>query len=143
LSTSRWKLQYVDSQETSGENGAATNAFDGNSSTFWHTEWYAKNPTCPHEIQIDLGTNNTLDGFSYLPRQDGIANGGIAQYEFYVSTDGVNWGTAVATGTFDRSSSEKKVTFTAKQGRYVRLRALSEVNGNPWTSVAELKVFGQ
>jgi hypothetical protein len=143
LSKSGWKLKYADSQETSGENGAAANAFDGNSATIWHTQWSTANPTCPHEIQIDLGANYTMDAFSYLPRQDGGVNGGIAKYEFYVSSDGTNWGTAVATGTFDSSNSEKKVTFTATQGRYVRLRALSEINGNPWTSVAELNMFGK
>jgi hypothetical protein len=32
--------------------------------------------------------------------------------------------------------------FTTKTGQYVRLRALSEVNGYPWTSMAELNVLG-
>ena len=54
--------------------------------------------------------------------------------------DGANWGTAVASGTFPNSATEKQVTFTAKTGQYVRLRALTEVNGQPWTTVAELNV---
>jgi hypothetical protein len=142
ISKSNWKLKSVDSQETSGENGAATNAFDGNSNTIWHTQWSGSSPACPHEIQIDLGSTYNISSFSYLPRQDGGTNGNIGKYEFYVSADGTNWGTAVATGTFDSSSSEKQSLFTAKQGRYIRLRALSEINGNPWTSMAELNVFG-
>ena len=32
-----WKVVAVDSQETAGEDNAAANAIDGNSSTFWHT----------------------------------------------------------------------------------------------------------
>ena len=59
-------------------------------------------------------------------------NGRIGQYEFYVSADGTNWGTAVATGTFANNAAEKEVSFTPKTGRFIRLRALSEVNGNPW-----------
>jgi chitinase len=137
-----WKLKYADSQETSGENGAATNAFDGSTNTIWHTQWSSSSPACPHEIQIDLGATYNISSFSYIPRQDGNMNGTIAQYEFYISADGTNWGTAVATGTFDSSSNEKQVLFTAKQGRYIRLRALSEINGNPWTSAAEINVFG-
>ena len=66
-----WTLQYVDSQELVGENGAATNSFDGSTSTFWHTQWLTSNPPPPHEIQINLGGSYTLSGFRYLPRQDG------------------------------------------------------------------------
>ncbi|WP_157404470.1 MULTISPECIES: hypothetical protein [Bacillus] len=29
-----------------------------------------------------------------------------------------------------------------KTGRYIKLRALSEVNNNPWTSAAEINLFG-
>ena len=137
-----WKLKWADSQELVGQNGGAANAFDGNNGTIWHTKWLNGSPAAPHEIQIDLGKSYTLNGLRYLPRQDGSSNGTIARYEFYVSADGVNWGTAVATGTFANSSALKSVSFAAKAGRYVRLRALSEVNGNPWTSAAEINVTG-
>jgi hypothetical protein len=83
-----------------------------------------------------------VNGFRYLPRQDGNQNGRISQYQFYVSSSPSNWGSAVATGTFANSSAEKEVTFTAKTGQYVRLVALSEVNGNAWTSAAEINVLG-
>jgi hypothetical protein len=83
-----------------------------------------------------------IDGFSYTPRQDGSANGRIGDYEFYVSADGTNWGTPVASGTFANDSSVKEVRFQAVEGRFVRLRALTEANGWVWTSVAELSVFG-
>jgi len=119
------------------------NAFDGNPASLWHTAWYQGSPTPPHEIQINLGATYTLSGFRYLPRQDGSVNGTIAQYEFYVSASGppYNW-VLVASGTFANSPTEKEVAFAAVAGRYVRLRALSEVNGSPWTSVAELNVLG-
>ena len=137
-----WTLKYVDSQELVGEDGAATNAFDGNRDTFWHTQWLTANPRPPHEIQIDLGKTYTISGFRYLPRQDDSPNGWIGQYEFYVSVDGVTWGSAVAAGTFAKNATEKEVTFSAKSGRYIRLRALTEAYGNPWTSMAEINVIG-
>ncbi len=145
LPASGWRVLYVDSQETSCTNQAATNAIDGNPGTMWHTEWCTSAPATPHEIQIDLGASYTISGFQYLPRQDQYFNGNIRNYEFYVSTDGVNWGTPVSTGTLIASTSDKtqkQVTFTGAAGRYVRLRALTEVNGGPWTNVAELNVLG-
>ncbi|MDA8105735.1 MAG: putative Ig domain-containing protein [Nitrospiraceae bacterium] len=138
-----WSLKSVDSQERTCEDGAAVNSFDGNNATFWHTQWCGGNPPPPHEIQINLGASYSIGGFRYLPRQDGSANGRVGQYEFYVSSDGVNWGSAVAAGTFANTATEKEVRFTATAGRYVRLKALTEVNGNPWTSMAEINVLGQ
>ncbi|MCP4267941.1 MAG: discoidin domain-containing protein, partial [Candidatus Brocadiaceae bacterium] len=80
-----WSLWYVDSEEHLGEDGAAVNAFDGDINTFWHTQWVGGSPPTPHEIQIDLDGIYDIDGFYYLPRQDGGVNGRIGQYEFYVS----------------------------------------------------------
>ena len=144
LNRTGWSVKYFDSQETVGENAPATNAIDGSTSTFWHTQWYniTPNPPCPHEIQLDMAASHSVSGFTYLPRQDGSQNGWIKGWEFYVSADGSNWGTAVATGTFAKDNTLKTVNFTATPGRYVRLRALSEINGNPWTSCAELNVIG-
>ena len=64
-------------------------------------------PPPPHEIQINLGSMCNVGAFQYLPRQDGSPNGRIAQFEFYVSLDGVNWGTAVATGTLANVATEQ------------------------------------
>lgn len=141
---SNWSLRYIDSQEVE-ENGTmsgpAVSAFDGSTHTFWHTRWQAATDPMPHEVQIDLSANYNVYSFLYLPRQDN-ANGRIAQYEFYVSADGTNWGSPVATGTFANSTAEQSITFTAKAGRYVRLRALSSLNGQPFAAVANLRVRG-
>jgi hypothetical protein len=141
LGRSAWKVKYVDSQELVGENGAAVNVFDGNRNSIWHSKWYQGSAPLPHQIQIDLGGSYVINGFKYLPRQD-MANGRIADYQFYVSADGVNWGTAVAAGRFPNTTVEQTVSFPEVPGRYVRLVALKEVNGKPWTSMAELNVLG-
>jgi lysophospholipase L1-like esterase len=120
-----WRLRYVDSEEKVGENGVAVNAFDGSAGTFWHTQWKGGSIPPPHEIQIDLSGNYNIDGFRYLPRQDSW-NGTIRNYEFYVSVDGVTWGSSVASGAFANTMAEKEVLFTTKSGRYVRLRALND-----------------
>ena len=107
----------------------------------WASQWLAAQPPPPHEIQVDLGAAQDVVGFRYLPRQDGPTVGNIGQYEFYVSADGTNWGGAVAVGIFSADAAEKEVGFPVKNGRYVRLRALSEVNGLPYSAVAELSVL--
>jgi len=132
-------VKYVDSQEMVGENGAAVNVLDGSSSTIWHTKWYNGSDPLPHEIQLDLGKKYSVSCLYYLPRTDGD-NGKIANYEVYTSLDGTTWGTAAATGTWVKTIAEESACFSARTARYVRLRALSEVNGNPWTSAAELNV---
>jgi hypothetical protein len=141
---SGWQVLYVDSQETGCTNEAATNAFDGDPNTFWHTAWCIAAPPTPHELQIDLGATYYIGGFQYLPRQDQYSNGNVRNYEFYVSSDGVNWGAAVASGILMTDSSDKaqkQVNFAGVAGRYVRFRAMSEISGGPWTNVAEFNVI--
>ena len=138
---SQLTIASVDSEELVA-NGYAVNAIDGQPDTLWHTEWYQSEPGCPHEIVIDLGDLYLVGGFRYLPRQDGNINGTVADYSIYVSEDGITWGEAVATGTFAGDTTEKEVTFAGKSGSYVRFVAMSEVNGNPWTSAAEINILG-
>jgi hypothetical protein len=140
LSRSGWSLKYVDSQEVF--DAAAILAFDGDPGTFWRTQWRSGSvPALPHEIQINLGSVQSIAGFQYLPRQDNPTVGTVQKYEFYVSLDGSNWGSPVAKGIFSNSKSEKVVTFSSKSGKFIRFRALSEVNGTSDTCVAELNVL--
>ncbi|GID92394.1 discoidin domain-containing protein [Amorphoplanes digitatis] len=136
------KVRSADSQETVGENGRATNVLDGNTATYWHTQWQAAAPAHPHEIQLDLGRAGSVSCVYYRPRQNS-ANGRIADYEVYTSTDGTNWGTPAATGTWLNNTAEQNACFSARTARYIRLRALSEVAGKPWTSAAEIGVIGR
>jgi hypothetical protein len=138
LPQSQMTVRSVDSQETLLLNGRGTNVLDGNPSSVWMSRMLPPAPM-PHEIQLDLGASRSVAALYYLPRQSS-ASGRIANYEVYVSADGTTWGPAVATGTFPNSTAEQAVAFPAKSGRYVRLRALSEVNGNPWASIAELNI---
>ena len=139
-----WTLLYVDSEELVSKDQRGEYAFDGNTNTFWHSEWLRNDPTAvlPHEIQIDLGATYDVSGFTYLPRTDG-GNGNIKCYKFYVSDDTANWGTPVAIGSFPRNTSEQEVLFSnSKTGRYIRFVALSGQNSKPVTVVRELNVIG-
>ncbi len=106
----------ADSQELVGENGAATNAIDGNPNTFWHTQWQAASPPPPHWLLVDLGAGYQLSGLRYMPRPGATRNGTVAQYGIYLSTDGVTFGSPVAEGNLmdlGPSTDEKTVRFAA------------------------------
>jgi len=137
------KLVRVDSEETAGEDGKGANAVDGDPNTFWHTQWQDASPECPHEIVIELTPPATIKGFTYLPRQDDSDHGTIKGYEFYVSNDGQDFGQPVAKGEFENSKNLKTVTFEPKACRFIKLKALSEVNGEAWTTAAEIGMVPQ
>lgn len=125
IDQSGWTVVFVDSEELIAGTGTplpAVNAFDGDPTTMWHTEWRVAapdpGPGPPHELVIDLGALYSLSGFRYLPRQDvtsnpnGAENGRIAEYEFYSSNDTLNWGLPLATGTFPNVADEQEVLFS-------------------------------
>jgi PKD repeat protein len=141
LPKSAWSLIFVDSEETN-DPGLATMSFDGNPSTIWHTRWSTGSDPYPHEIQIGLGARYKISKFTYLPRQDG-ENGRIKNFELYISDDTLNWGVPAKTGQFVNTAAPQTVVLdTAGTGRYFRLVALSEVNGNTWASAAEFSLVG-
>ncbi|WP_034040896.1 discoidin domain-containing protein [Wocania ichthyoenteri] len=143
LPKSEWSLIYVDSEQANIAPGySATMAFDGNESTMWHTRWSPTRDPYPHEIQIDLGNSYSISEFIYSPRASG-ENGRIKDYELYFSYDKNNWGEPAHIGVFENTSAKQTVTFdTPVNGRYMRLKALSEVNGGEWASAVELTLIG-
>ncbi|KAI6762479.1 hypothetical protein HG530_008459 [Fusarium avenaceum] len=127
-----------DSQQPGNE---CSKAIDGNRDTFWHTTWGSSDPKPPHTYTIDMKSTQNVNGISMLPRQDGSPNGWIGRHNVFLSTDGKNWGSAVATGTWYADNTEKYSNFETRPARYVRLVAVTEANNQPWTSIAEINVF--
>jgi hypothetical protein len=135
------KFVKVDSEETNGQNGYGKNAVDGDPNTYWHTQWQSNSPPLPHEIIIELIPPSVIKGFTYLPRQDESDHGTIKDFEFYVSDDGKNFGQPIKKGTFEPGKEEKIETFEPIKCRFIKLKAISEINGQPWTSAAEIGVI--
>ena len=136
------KIASVSSESSVGSR-LAKFTLDGNSRTHWHTEYLPEIQKHPHNVVIDLDRNREVSGVRYLSRQDGGFNGGIAKYEIYVSTDGKEFGEPVAVGEFARKRGNQQIVFPSQQARYVKLVVLTEVNGGPWASAAELGVIGK
>jgi hypothetical protein len=114
-------------------------AIDGSSDTFWHSEFSPPQPL-PQSITLNLGAEQSVQGVTYLPRQDGNLNGTILAYNVYVSTDGKTF-TQVATGTWDGDARLKTATFDPTPAKYVRLES-TQGRGGSFASAAEVGVTG-
>ncbi|MCP3934514.1 MAG: carbohydrate-binding protein, partial [Actinomycetia bacterium] len=152
-----WSIEYVDSEQTlPAEDGVAANTIDGDPATLWVTQYDPSADPLPHEIWIDLGTDQDLCGFRYTPRQAGNTNAIIEDYELYVKAGSApsqsptvegEW-TLVSNGTLHTSASAPgapaaavTLELTPVTARYVRLKATSEIGGNPWSQANELDLF--
>ncbi len=131
------------SSENRGNKKDASNAIDGDPRTLWHSQFSDKLAKHPHELVIDLGASYNIRGFRYLARQDGGWNGAFGETQFFVSDSADEFGEPVVTATFGKVRSTQAADIeTPLRGRYVRVRVLSEVNGNAWASAAEIGVVG-
>lgn len=131
------------SSENRGNQKFARHAIDGNPYTIWHTRFQPESKKHPHELVIDLGTSYSVRELRYLARQDNGWNGGIAKCEVYVSDSADKFEEATATTTFKKIRTSQSVEFEPVIGRYVLIRALSELNGGPWASAAEFGIVGE
>lgn len=84
ISRQHWKIVYADSEETELANNIASNVFDLQESTFWHTNYSTTKARYPHHIVIDLGEDKVVSGFSYLPRPESDKPGMIKDYKIYL-----------------------------------------------------------
>lgn len=109
------------------------NMFDGNSATFWHSDWTTqnncrkKNPQKFHHIDVTFDKSVTLSGFKYLPRplntkNPPTQNGRFVDFNVYLYTQNNCQGAPIkqnnkdySTYTFDyendRKSEEKICNF--------------------------------
>ncbi|MFE1896658.1 discoidin domain-containing protein [Streptomyces yangpuensis] len=142
LSRSGWTATASD-EETTGENGRAANVLDGNANTIWHSKWTAPAAPLPHSITIDMHRTAVVSALVYAPRGDG-PNGRAGAYTVATSTDGISFGSPVASGTWRDDDTVKTATFTrAEHTRYIRLTVTSEAGGRgPWTSAGEIRLSG-
>jgi hypothetical protein len=114
-------------------------ADDGDPSTFWHTEFVGGTPGYPHELVVDMGSTRKVEGLLYVPRQDS-PNGRVKDFEVRVSSDGKTWGEPIARGRWDNDPAYKYIALPSSPARFVQLRGLSEVEGRPFMSAAEVVV---
>ena len=134
----QWKVVAV----SSGDMKGAEALIDENPNN-WYTN--KREGTSAPVVTIDLGSELTLKGFTYLPSQDRWAEGTISHYTFEVSTDGQHF-KKVSAGEFGNIKNnpiEQRIAFPAAKARYIRLTADKLVDEAKGASYGEIGVITQ
>lgn len=105
----------------------------------------------PQEIVINLGSEYNVFGLEITQPEDcPVTSGGamappptrIKDYEIYTSDDGVNWGSAIQTGTMNNQRGLQVISFNAEQKQYIKLKVLNNVNSSDVLKISTLNVYG-
>ena len=122
---------WVASASVSGSDVPA-NALDGNASTRWSTGTAQVNGQW---FQVDMLSSKTFAGITL----DTTASSGDFPnaYQVFVSNDGTNWGSAIATGS---GSAMTTISFATQNARYIRVTQTG--SSGSWWSIHEFNVYG-
>ncbi len=112
--------------------GNAFNAIDGVNDRYYYSVWQSDS-SLPQSITIDLGKEHSgIEILNYVPKYKKVAvpvkDGSIESYKIYVSTNNINY-TLAASGKWKGDSRMKVVTFPPVKARYIKVEALSAVDG--------------
>jgi alpha-L-fucosidase len=130
-----WKLVGIEDEK-------ANAILDGDPSTAWHQ---GKGRKTPVDLVIDLGKEESLAGFRYLPDQNVWNPAIIANYEFYISSDNAEWKLADSSEFPNVKNNPlwQIKSFLPVKARYIKLRSLRNTDGNDETGYAEVDVITQ
>ncbi|MEN2399013.1 alpha-L-fucosidase [Flavobacterium sp. MC2016-06] len=136
ISKENWKIVSI----SSGDLKSAERIIDGNPNTDWG--FGSETNKLPQEVIIDMGTSIKIKGFTYVPQQVGNNLNLISNYEFYTSSDNINW-TKQSEGEFSNikhNPIEQVKVFVGVQARYLRFVATAAVSKGQSVSIAEINV---
>jgi hypothetical protein len=108
------------------------NALDGNITTRWAT---SRSQIPGLYYQVNMGASKT---FNKITLDSGSNSNDYPRgYEIYVSSDGTNWGSAVASGA--GSGSIQTLSFQVQTAQYIKVVLTG--TGSPWWSMSEFNVY--
>lgn len=128
-----WEIVGINDKE-------ALAMLDGDPSTAWYHQEDIK---LPFDLVIDLGKEESLTGFRYLPEYNMWNPGIISEYRFYVSNDNLNW-KQVAGGEFSNIQNNpvlQIIQFPLTTARFIRFRTVKNTTGTNRTGYAEFDVL--
>ena len=124
---------WIATASSTGPGEAPGNALDGNAATRWSSgaaqvngQWF----------QVDMLSAKT---FNQITLDSATSTGDYPRgYQVFVSNDGANWGSAVATGT--GATQLITIPFTAQTDRYIKVVQTGSTGS--WWSLHEFNVYG-
>jgi len=120
--------------------GEGEHVIDGDTRSFWHTQYGVTMGMYPHAIAVDLGREITAKGVKFLGRNDGNTNGRVKGYTFETSLDGAKW-TRELEGELKDNGNWQEVTFASPvKMRYWRFTATSGHYRTDFASMAEIEI---
>ncbi len=123
---------WIASASATGGGDVPANALDGNTGTRWSTGTPMVNG---QTFTLDLGSAKS---FSKLTMDSAGSTSDYAHgYQVFVSTDGTNFGNAIATGT--PTAALVTVTFPTATARYVKI--VQTGASSSWWSIAEINLY--
>ena len=140
---SSWEVLSVSDVSTSEGGGMAT-LIDGDLSTYWQSAYEGGDAPLPHWAVIDMQTPKNISRVELYRR---TGNKDTKSIELYVSdhpdANAAGW-IKIGTVVFEEGDSSS-ITIPGSidmKGRYLKL-LLSDSNREPYTSVAEVYVYGK
>ncbi|MDX3225844.1 discoidin domain-containing protein [Streptomyces sp. ME19-01-6] len=130
LSRSKWTA----TASAQADWGVAANAIDGDIDTRWNL---GHGPTSGDWFQIDLGSPTS---FNKIVIDTGVKNSFdyVTKYQIYVSHDGADWGSAIASG----SGGIGKIAVTLPTRTAQHIRIVSTAASGFWWSIGDIEVYG-
>lgn len=124
-----------------GTEGPAYLAFDNDLNTIWHSN-YSPYKALPATVEVDMKEVQNIDKITYIPRQDGSANGRVLKCEISVKVNADDEYTSVGTFTWDNNMSNKLAKFDAVDARYIKIKVTDGATNstNKFASAAEFTI---
>jgi len=127
------RVGWVASASASAGFTPVANAIDGNVTTRWGTGTAQTNGMW---FQVDMGASQFF--YQIIMENCALPGDYPRGYQVNVSSDGINWGSPVASGS--STSSVTTISFAPQIARYIRVTTATNFIGG-WWSIYEFNVF--
>jgi len=139
-----WSIASFSSQEDSGgegDTGRASDILDGNLETYWHSCWQGSctNNEYPHSLIVDAGASTTIDGFTFVQRQN--LSRSVKNIEIRVSNDNETWQSLGNFNLANINTAQHIQLDNSISFRYFELVSKSAHDGQQFASLAEVLCF--
>ena len=137
---SDWTIT-ADGWNTDNGTGKVEAMIDGNTNTYWHSDYTNSNQDMPHWFMVDMKKAQKVGAVGIVTRQAAVGvNGHIKDYEIWTGTD-ANSLTKQTEGTLTYSLDEEWINLPQQvDAQYVKVVIKSAQNGRKFACCAEFRV---